>query len=46
MNELRLADETKEKQDNTKESANNNETDKKSKLDMLKTIWEKSKEEN
>ena len=46
MNELRLAEETKEKQNTTKESANNDETDKKSKLDMLKTIWEKSKEEN
>lgn len=46
MNELKLANETKEKQDNTKESANNDETDKKSKLDMLKAIWEKSKKEN
>lgn len=47
MNSLKLTDgNVQEKQETTNQSANNDETDKKSKLDMLKTIWEKSKEEN
>lgn len=47
MNSLKLTDgNVQEKQETTNQSANNDENDKKSKLDMLKSIWEKSKEEN
>lgn len=47
MNSLKLTDDNvKEKQETTNQSANNDENDKKSKLNMLKSIWEKSKEEN
>ena len=45
-NKVSTVEDPKETQNTTMESANNDETDKKSKLDMLKSIWEKSKEEN
>lgn len=45
-NVVSIVEDPKKTQNITMESANNDETDKKSKLDMLKSIWEKSKEEN